>query len=404
MDMAQSQPVTCRRNGLGATAMSRARENHAALDAPLSPAYSAHMPLSRELVHSLPKVLLHEHLDGGLRPQTLLDLAAEQDYADLPESEPDALAHWFRRGADRGSLPLYLEGFAHTIAVMQTPEALERIAFEALEDLAQENVVYAELRFAPHFATTEAMGLDAVMGAVRRGCERALAEHGIEYGLIICAMRNETRAHSLEMAELASSWFDRGVVGFDLAGEEEGHPSKHHIEAFQLIQRNNGSITIHAGESFGPESIWQALQYCGAHRIGHGTRLIEDLGLHEGQVVHMGGLARYILDNRIPIEVCLSSNVHTGATPSLARHPFPVFLRGGFRVTLNTDNRLMSGVSMTDELLLAGEQFGCGLADLERLTVNAMKSAFCGYHERKRILAERILPAYRQAADSDPGN
>jgi adenosine deaminase len=384
--------------------MSRAREIHAALDAPLSPAYSAHMPLSRELVHSLPKVLLHEHLDGGLRPQTLLDLAAEQDYADLPESEPDALAKWFQRGADRGSLALYLEGFAHTIAVMQTPEALERIAFEALEDLAQENVVYAELRFAPHFATTEAMGLDAVMGAVRRGCERALAEHGIEYGLIICAMRNETRAHSLEMAELASSWFDRGVVGFDLAGEEEGHPSKHHIEAFQLIQRNNGSITIHAGESFGPESIWQALQYCGAHRIGHGTRLIEDLGLHEGQVVHMGGLARYILNNRIPIEVCLSSNVHTGATPSLARHPFPVFLRGGFRVTLNTDNRLMSGVSMTDELLLAGKQFGCGLADLERLTVNAMKSAFCGYHDRKRILAERILPAYRQAADSDPGN
>ena len=377
-------------------------ENHSTLDASMSPTYSIPMPLARELVHSLPKVLLHEHLDGGLRPQTLLDLAADQGYAGLPESEPDALAKWFQRGADRGSLALYLEGFAHTIAVMQSPDALERIAFEALEDLAEENVVYAELRFAPHFATTDAMDLDAVMDAVHRGCERARAEHGIEYGLIICAMRNETSAHSLEMAQLASSWFDRGVVGFDLAGEEEGHPSKHHVEAFQLIQRRNGSITIHAGESFGPESIWQALQYCGAHRIGHGTRLIEDLGLHDGQVVHMGGLARYILDHRIPIEVCLSSNVHTGATPSLAEHPFPVFLHGGFRVTLNTDNRLMSGVTMTDELVLASEQFGCALGDLERLSVNAMKSAFCGYHDRKRILAERILPAYRQAADANP--
>ncbi|MDP6384633.1 MAG: adenosine deaminase, partial [Planctomycetota bacterium] len=205
----------------------------------MSPTYSIPMPLARELVHSLPKVLLHEHLDGGLRPQTLLDLAADQGYAGLPESEPDALAKWFQRGADRGSLALYLEGFAHTIAVMQRPDALERIAFEALEDLAEENVVYAELRFAPHFATTDTMDLDAVMDAVHRGCERARAEHGIEYGLIICAMRNETSAHSLEMAQLASSWFDRGVVGFDLAGEEEGHPSKHHLEAFQLIQRRN---------------------------------------------------------------------------------------------------------------------------------------------------------------------
>ncbi len=359
------------------------------------------MPLTRELVHSLPKVLLHEHLDGGLRPQTLLELAAEQGYEGLPESDPELLAQWFLRGANRGSLPLYLEGFAHTTAVMRTPAALERIAFEALEDLAFENVVYAELRFAPHFAQTENLGLDAVMDAAQRGCERARKEHGIEYGLIICAMRNESRAHSLEMAELASSWFDRGVVGFDLAGEEEGHPSKHHIEAFHLIQRRNGSITIHAGESFGPESIWQALQYCGAHRIGHGTRLIEDIGMHAGEVVHMGGLANYVLDHRIPIEVCLSSNVHTGATPTLAQHPFPILLREGFRVTLNTDNRLMSGVDMTDELLLAQEHFGCQLVDLERLTVNAMKSAFCGYHDRKRILAERIVPAYRQAASED---
>ncbi len=350
---------------------------------------------TRDLIATLPKVLLHEHLDGGLRPQTIIELAAEHSYRALPTHDPDELAAWFQRGADRGSLGLYLEGFAHTIAVMHSPEALERIAYEALEDLAQDNVVYAELRFAPHFVTTETMGLNAVMGAVRRGCERARIDHGIEYGLIVCAMRNETRAHSLEMAELASSWFDRGVVGFDLAGEEEGHPSKHHVEAFQLIQRRNGSITIHAGESFGPESIWQALQYCGAHRIGHGTRLIEDIAVHDGQVIRVGDLARYVLDHRIPLEICLSSNVHTGATPSMGEHPFPVFLRQGFRVTLNTDNRLMSGVTMTDEMEICCTQFGCDLADLERLSVNSMKSAFCAYEDRKRILAERILPAFR---------
>jgi adenosine deaminase len=349
--------------------------------------------LSWEELRALPKVLLHEHLDGGLRPTTILELAEAAGHS-LPERDPEALAEWFLRGAARGSLPLYLEGFEHTIAVMQTAEALERVAYEALEDLAQEGVVYAELRFAPHFHTTHGLGLDAVMAAVRRGCERARADLDIEYGLIVCALRNQSKKLSLKLAEVASTWFGRGVVGFDLAGEEDGHPAKHHLDAFQLIKRRNGSITIHAGESFGPESIWQALQYCGAHRIGHGTRLSEDIVTYDGKVIQVGGLARYVLDHRIAIEVCLSSNVHTGATPTLEEHPFPYFLRQGYRVTLNTDNRLMSGTTMTREFQLAVQTFGCTLDDLERVTVCAIKAAFHPYGERVRLMEERVLPGY----------
>ena len=353
--------------------------------------------LSREEIRALPKVLLHEHLDGGLRPSTVLELAREIGYDGVPEEDPEALGQWFYEGAARGSLSRYLEGFAHTVAVMQTGEALERVAFEALEDLAAENVVYAELRFAPHFHTHGALGLEAVMACVRRGCERAKERHGIEYGILVCALRNESKKLSLKLAELAAAWFDRGVVGFDLAGEELGHPAKHHIEAFQLIQRRNGSITIHAGESFGPESIWQALQFCGAHRIGHGTRLIEDIVVYDQKVIQVGPLARYVLDHRIPLEVCLSSNVHTGATPSLHDHPFPYFLREGYRVTLNTDNRLMSRTSMTDELHLAVQAYGLTLPDLERVALNGMKSAFYPFADRKRIVEETILPAYEDA-------
>jgi adenosine deaminase len=354
--------------------------------------------LTDDDLRALPKVLLHEHLDGGLRPSTVLELAAEAGHH-LPEKEPEALAEWFHRGAARGSLPLYLEGFAHTIAVMQSAEALERVAFEALEDLAQEGVVYAELRFAPHFHTAADLGLDSVMAAVRRGCERAKADHGIEFGLIVCALRNQSEKLSLTLAELASSWFGRGVVGFDLAGEEDGHPPKHHLEAFQLIKRRNGSITIHAGESFGPDSIWQALQYCGAHRVGHGTHLFEDIVIYEKKVIQVGGLARYVLDHRIPIEVCLSSNLHTGAIARMEDHPFPYFLREGYRVTLNTDNRLMSRTTMTQEFRLAVDTFGCDLDELERVTTCSMKAAFYPYAERVRMLEERIWPGYAAARE-----
>ncbi len=352
-------------------------------------------PLDRAFVARLPKVSLHDHLDGGLRPATVLELAEKTGYGGLPETDPEALGDWFFRGAARGSLGEYLEGFEHTIAVMQTAEALERTAYEYVEDLAMDGVVYGEVRFAPHFHTASGLGLDAVLEAVLSGLARGTEAFGVEMGLIICALRNQDAELSLRLAELSVSWFDRGVVGFDLAGEEAGHPPKDHLQAFQLIQRRNGSITIHAGEGFGPESIWQALQYCGAHRIGHGTRLIEDIALYDDKVISQGELASYVLDHRIPIEVCLASNVHTGATPSLAEHPFPIFLREGYRVTLNTDNRLMSRTTMTDEFLLAQSEYGCGIREFERVTVNAMNAAFWPYRKRQQILSERIEPGYQ---------
>ncbi len=351
-------------------------------------------PLTTELIRRLPKVSLHDHLDGSLRPTTVLDLAKEVGYAGLPETDPEALAQWFYRGADRGSLPLYLEGFAHTIAVMQTAEALERVAYEYAQDMFEDGVVYFEVRFAPHFHTQGGLGLDAVLEAVQRGLLRGREDFGVESGIIVCALRNQSTELSLKLAELAASWMDRGVCGFDLAGEEAGHPAKEHLEAFQLIKRRNGSITIHAGEGFGPESIWQALQYCGAHRIGHGTRLIEDIAVYEGKVIQVGSLARYVHDHRIPLEICLSSNVHTGACERIEDHPFQYFLQHGYRVTLNTDNRLMSHTTLTQEYELAVRTFGLDLADLERLSVNAMNAAFYPYAERKRVVAQRILPGF----------
>jgi adenosine deaminase len=355
---------------------------------------SPHTRPTRDLVARAPKVLLHEHLDGGLRPATVLELAERAAYTELPEASAARLADWFAAGAARGSLPLYLEGFRHTIALMQTAEALERVAYEFVEDMAKDNVVYAEVRFAPHFHTAGGLGLDGVMTAVLRGLERGEEDFGVHVGVIVCAMRNLSAMLSMQMAELAVAWRNDGCVGFDLAGEEAGHPAKHHLDAFQLVKRMNFSITIHAGESFGPESIWQALQYCGAHRIGHGTRLVEDLVVYEDKVISLGPLAQYVLDHRIPIEVCLSSNVHTGAAGSLEGHPFPHYFRKGFRVTLNTDNRLMSRTTMTDECMLAVEHFGLSLEELEKLAINGMKSAFAHYDERIRVIFERIKPGY----------
>jgi adenosine deaminase len=350
--------------------------------------------LKAELVRRMPKVLLHEHLDGGLRPQTVLDLACEAGYGDLPFRDPEALADWFQRGAARGSLAQYLEGFRHTIAVMQTAPALERVASEFVEDMAADGVVYAEVRFAPHFHTAGGLGLDGVMSAVLRGLRRTSERLRVPVGLIVCGMRNEPEHLSFQLAELAVAYRNQGCVGFDLAGEEAGHPAKEHLRAFEFAKRANFSITIHAGESFGPESIWQALQYCGAHRIGHGTRLVEDLVVYEGKVLKLGTLAQYVLDHRIPLEICLSSNVHTGATPSIESHPFPLYQSLGFRVTLNTDNRLMSRTSMTEEYLLAARHFGCGLPEFEKLAINGMKSAFAHYDERVRLIFDSIKAGY----------
>jgi adenosine deaminase len=349
---------------------------------------------SLELIRQMPKVLLHEHLDGGLRPGTVVELAAENGY-ELPFSNADELGAWFHAGADRKSLPLYLEGFQHTIAVMQDAAALERVAYEFMEDMAEDGVVYAEVRFAPHFHTAKGLGLDAVMTAVLRGLKRGRKEFGVEFGLILCALRNEAPELSVKLVELALEYREQNCVAFDLAGEEAGHPAKEHLLAFQLAKRQNFSITIHAGESFGPESIWQALQYCGAHRIGHGTRLLEDLVLYEDRVIKVGPLARYVLDHRIPIEVCLSSNVHTGAVKSLAEHPFPLLNKLGFRLTLNTDNRLMSNTTLSQEFSLAVEHYGLGIDDLEKLSINSMKSAFIAYEKRCEIIYGRIKSGFR---------
>ncbi len=350
------------------------------------------MNVDRAVLKRLPKVLLHEHLDGVLRPKTVIELARGANYDRLPSEDPEELARWFHKGANQGSLPKYLEGFAHTIGVMQTEQALERVAYEQAEDLSRDGVVYFETRFAPVFHTRNGLTHQQVISAVLKGLEEGRKAFGISSGLIICAMRNMDV--SLEMAELAVDFRERGVVGFDLAGEEGGYPPKKHVDAFHYIQRQNFNITVHAGEGFGKESIWQAIQYCGAHRIGHGTRLIEDIAIADGKVVKLGDLAQYVLDKRIPLEICLLSNVHTGAARSLAEHPFKTFYQEKFRVTLNTDNRLMSNTSMTKEFEAAAETFGLSLDDFEKLTINAMKSAFLPYDRRIDFIYSVIKPGY----------
>jgi len=356
------------------------------------------MKIPDNILQSVPKVLLHDHLDGGLRPSTVIELARDIGYDRLPTHDPGELAAWFQRGAGRGSLPLYLEGFAHTCGVMQTEEAMERVAYEMIEDMHRDGVVYVETRFAPVFHTVKGLHWDNVVNAVLQGLERGRREFGVEYGLILCAMRN--MGLSQEMAELAVDFRERGVVGFDLAGEEGGFPPKKHVDAFHYIQRENFNITIHAGEAFGKESIWQAIQWCGAHRIGHATRLIEDIGLdkrNRRKIVRMGYLAQYVLDKRIPLEICLTSNVHTGAARDIESHPFGLLYKYKFRVTLNTDDRLMSDTTMTKEFRLASRAFRLGIEDLEKLTINAMKSAFQPYNKRIRLIYDIIKPGYAKA-------
>ena len=356
------------------------------------------MKMDRGVLKSLPKVLLHEHLDGVLRPKTVIELARSAKYDQLPTEDPEELARWFHQGANHGSLPKYLEGFVHTIAVMQTEEALERVTYEQAEDLSRDGVVYFETRFAPIFHTRKGLSHQQVVSAVLKGLERGRKEFGISSGLIICAMRNMDV--SLEMAELAVDFRERGVVGFDLAGEEGGYPPKKHVEAFHYIQRQNFNITIHAGEGFGKESIWQAIQYCGAHRIGHGTRLIDDIAVADGKAVKLGDLAQYVLDKRIPLEICLLSNVHTGAARSLSEHPFKILYQEKFRVTLNTDNRLMSDTTMTNEFEAAGDTFGLSLEDFEKITLNSMKSAFLPYDQRCDFIYSVIKPGYARVRSS----
>jgi adenosine deaminase len=341
-------------------------------------------------------VELHNHLDGGVRPATIVELA-KKFRVELPTENPDKLAAWFHRGADRKNLGLYIKGFDTTLAVMQNEEGLERIACEMIEDLAEDNVVYAEIRFAPVQHLQGKLNLEKVVQSVLRGLEAGKKKTGVQYGLILCAMRNQTV--SLETAELAVAFREKGVVGFDLAGDEHGHPPKKHLDAFEFIRRMNFNITIHAGEAFGMESIWQAIQYCGAHRIGHATRLLEDMSIRGNRIEKMGSLANFIRDKRLPMEMCLSSNIHTGASASLDDHPFPIYYRNDFRVFLCTDNRLMSNTTLGKELLLAVNHYNLTLRDLEKITINAMKSAFIHHDERIKIIYDILKPGYARVRE-----
>ncbi len=338
-----------------------------------------------------PKALLHDHLDGGVRAATVVELAQEYGYSGLPTTDVDAVAQWFNRGAKRNDLVLYLETFAHTVGVMQHRDAIERVAFECAQDLAADGCVYAEVRMAPELCTEAGLTLDEVVEAILDGFERGKAGTDLTIYLICSAMR--TAARSLEIAELAVRWRDRGVVGFDIAGAEAGYPPTRHLDAFHYVQRENFHTTIHAGEAFGLPSIWEAVQFCGAERLGHGVRIVDDISGGPGHE-QLGRLASFVRDRRIPLELCPTSNVNTGVCASIAEHPIGMLRRLRFRVTVNTDNRLMSDTTMTSEFRQLADAFGWGLDDFEWLTINAMKSAFAPFPERLRIINGYIKPRY----------
>jgi len=356
-----------------------------------APAAPSATPTAEE-IRRAPKVLLHDHLDGGLRPATVVELAEATGYTDLPTTDVATLASWFRGGAHTGSLVRYLETFSHTVGVMQTADALARVARECAEDLAADGVVYAEVRFAPELHVERGLSLDAVVEAVLDGFRAGSAGTGIRVVGLLTAMRHAAR--SLEIAELAVRWRAAGVVGFDIAGAEAGFPPTRHLDAFQYMQRANGHYTIHAGEAFGLPSIWEAVQWCNADRLGHGVRIMDDITVGADGRAVLGDLANYVRDVRVPLEMCPTSNVDTGACPSLAEHPIRLLRELHFRVTVNTDNRLMSGVTLTSELASLVEEFGYGWSDLRWLTVNAMKSAFIPFDERLALINDVIKPGF----------
>lgn len=357
---------------------------------------------SLEDIRSAPKVLLHDHLDGGVRPQTVIDLAAAQGYDNLPTTDPDALAAWFVEGAARRSLVRYLEPFEHTVAVMQNAEALTRIAEECAIDLADDGVVYAEVRFAPEQHLEGGLSLDEVVEAVLAGFDRVMAERPIQVGLLLSAMRHA--AVSSDIAELALRHRDQGVFGFDIAGAESGNPPTRHLAAFRTIAEANHHITVHAGEAFGLPSIWEAIQICGSERLGHGVRIVDDIEIDDDGAVRLGQLAAFLRDRRVCLEMCPTSNVHTGVVDDLTDHPIALLTRLRFRVTINTDNRLMSDITLSQEFANLVEAFGYGWDDLQWFTVNAMKSSFWPFDKRLRLINQVIKPGFEslkaQALDS----
>jgi adenosine deaminase len=352
-----------------------------------------------EQIAKAPKVALHEHLDGGVRPATIVEIADEIGH-DLPAGDAESLGVWFEEASSSGSLERYLETFIHTVAVMQRPEDLARVAREAVVDLATDGVVYAELRWAPEQHLSAGLSLTETVEAVQEGIVKGQEEaaglgHPIVVGQLLTAMRHAKRG--LEIAEVAVQYRDRGVAGFDIAGAEDGFPPILHLEAFEYLRRENAHFTIHAGEAFGLPSIWQAIQRCGAERLGHGVRIVDDIDFDAPGGPVLGRLAAYIRDRRIPLEMCPSSNLQTNAVPgmtSIADHPIGKLKDLGFRVTVNCDNRLMSGTSMSREFQLLVDAFGYELSDLRWFTINAMKSAFLPFDQRLAIINDVIKPAY----------
>jgi len=353
-------------------------------------------PLDAETLLRAPKVLLHDHLDGGLRPQTILELAAEIGYRDLPADEPEALGRWFREAADSGSLVRYLETFAHTVAVLQRPEAVQRVARECALDLAADGVVYAEVRMAPELLS--AMPLETAVEAMLDGYaqgsrEAAAAGRPIVIGTLLCAMRQADRW--VEVAEQVVRHRDAGVVGFDLAGPEDGFPPDRIPAAIELLDRAEAHRTIHAGEAAGIASIRAALDGAGAERLGHGVRIADEVPV-DGP---LGPVAQRVLDEGVPLEVAPSSNVQTGAYPSLAAHPVDRLHRAGFTVTLNTDNRLMSGVSATSELTDVVTTFGWSWQDVQTVTERALRAGFADDAVRARVFTDVVAPGFAALLD-----
>ncbi|MFD0638545.1 adenosine deaminase [Catenulispora yoronensis] len=356
--------------------------------------------MDEALIRRAPKALLHDHLDGGLRPGTVMELADRFGYEGLPEFDGTAegLGRWFAAAADSGSLPRYLETFAHTVGVMQHAEALYRVAAECAEDLAADGVVYAESRYAPEQHLEAGLTLDEVVEAVDAGFREGSGGRGgrpADQGHHD-PHRDAARRALKEIAELAVRHRDRGVSGFDIAGAEAGYPPTRHLDAFEYLRRENFHFTIHAGEAFGLPSIWEALQWCGADRLGHGNTIMDDILIDAEGRATLGRLAAYVRDKRIPLEMCPTSNLQTGAAASYGTHPIGVLRELHFRVTVNTDNRLMSSTSMTREFAELHKAHGYSLDDMQWFTINALKSAFLPFDQRLELINGLVKPAYEQ--------
>ena len=332
------------------------------------------MEFSSELIKKLPKAELHCHLDGSLRIKTIIELAEIQG-VDLPSKNEDDLSKILSIGSSEKSLESYIKKFDITLSVLQTPKSLERAAFELAMDCHNDGVRYLEVRYSPILHTKKGMELSETIDSVKNGLSQAFNECGILTGIIICGIRHISPDHSLELANLSIKYKNKGVIGFDLAGAEENFPAKKHKEAFYSILNNNINTTIHAGEVFGPKSIHQAIHVCGAHRIGHGTRAIEDTDL-----------LNYINDHRIPLEVCLTSNINTKSVSSISMHPFKKYLDEKIRVTLNTDNRLISKTTLSNEYKIAINNFNLNESEIRTIIINGFKSTFQPHNERRKLI------------------